>query len=127
MENKKKILVVDDDRDFRQLMRARLEDDFDIAVAENGEEGYKLLESINLDLILLDINMPKMTGIEFIAKMSLDPEIKQTPIIVLTGGEDFNPVTNTILKKEENVKAFMSKLSSADDILEKIKEVLEAA
>ena len=127
MENKKKILVVDDDRDFRQLMRARLEDDFDIAVAENGEEGYKLLESINLDLILLDINMPKMTGMEFIAKMSLDPEIKQTPIIVLTGGEDFNPVTNTILKKEENVKAFMSKLSSADDILEKIKEVLEAA
>ena len=125
MENKKKILVIDDDQGFRQLMLSVLEDDFNISLAENGEEGYKLLESFIPDLVLLDIQMPKMTGIEFIEKMTLDPEIKKTPIIVITGGEDFNPLTNAMLKKEEVVKGFMSKMLSIDNIVEKVKEVME--
>ena len=124
MENKKKILLVDDDILFRQLMETVLEDDFDISVAENGEEGYKLIQALAPDLILLDIDMPKMNGLEFVKRMSLDSKLKYIPTIVLTGGEDYNPHTNAMFKKEKNVKAFMSKLSSSVDILEKIKEVL---
>ncbi|MCK5357552.1 MAG: response regulator transcription factor [Elusimicrobiales bacterium] len=124
MENKKKILLVDDDILFRQLMETVLEDDFDISVAENGEEGYKLIQALAPDLILLDIDMPKMDGLEFVKRMSLDSKLKYIPTIVLTGGEDYNPHTNAMFKKEENVKAFMSKLSSSSDILEKIKEIL---
>ena len=124
MENKKKILLVDDDILFRQLMETVLEDDFDISVAENGEEGYKLIQALAPDLILLDIDMPKMNGLEFVKRMSLDSKLKYIPTIVLTGGEDYNPHTNAMFKKEENVKAFMSKLSSSSDILEKIKEIL---
>ncbi|MCK4935867.1 MAG: response regulator [Elusimicrobiales bacterium] len=124
MENKKKILLVDDDILFRQLMETVLEDDFDISVAENGEEGYKLIQALAPDLILLDIDMPKMDGLEFVKRMSLDSKLKYIPTIVLTGGEDYNPHTNAMFKKEKNVKAFMSKLSSSSDILEKIKEIL---
>lgn len=60
-----KILVVDDDKNIRRLMKAVLESEFyDVLCAENGEEALSLMETHNIDLILLDIMMPKMDGYE---------------------------------------------------------------
>lgn len=60
------ILVVDDDKNTRRLMRAVLEEEhYTVYTAENGEEALEVMESEHIDLVVLDIMMPKMDGYEF--------------------------------------------------------------
>lgn len=60
------ILVVDDDKNTRKLMRAVLESEqYTVYTAENGEEALRVMDSNHIDLVVLDIMMPKMDGYEF--------------------------------------------------------------
>lgn len=60
------ILVVDDDKNTRRLMRAVLEaEHYSVSTAENGEDALKVMDSEHVDLVVLDIMMPKMNGYEF--------------------------------------------------------------
>lgn len=62
---KKNILVVDDDKDIRELIAVYLKaEDFYVDKACNGEEALKMMEENHYDLVLLDIMMPKMDGLE---------------------------------------------------------------
>lgn len=92
MENSQaKILVVDDEERIRRLLRMYLErEDYIIEEAENGEEALVKATTDDFDLILLDIMMPGMDGIEV---CKLIREKKATPIIMLTAkGEEANRV-----------------------------------
>ncbi|HHY71667.1 MAG TPA: response regulator transcription factor [Bacillus bacterium] len=92
MENgQAKILVVDDEERIRRLLRMYLErEDYVIEEAENGEEALLKATTDEFDLILLDIMMPGMDGIEV---CKLIREKKATPIIMLTAkGEEANRV-----------------------------------
>lgn len=92
MENSQaKILVVDDEERIRRLLRMYLErEDYIIDEAENGEEALLKATSEDYDLILLDIMMPGMDGIEVCKQIR---EKKATPIIMLTAkGEEANRV-----------------------------------
>lgn len=60
------ILVVDDNNNTRQLMRAILESEqYTVSTAENGEEALEVMDAQHIDLVLLDVMMPKMDGYEF--------------------------------------------------------------
>ncbi|EKN67415.1 response regulator with CheY-like receiver domain and winged-helix DNA-binding domain [Schinkia azotoformans MEV2011] len=92
MENSQaKILVVDDEERIRRLLRMYLErEDYMIEEAENGEEALKKATSEDFDLILLDLMMPGIDGIEVCKQLR---EKKATPIIMLTAkGEEANRV-----------------------------------
>lgn len=91
MNEKAKILVVDDEERIRRLIRMYLErEDFTIEEAENGTEALKLALKNNYDVILLDIMMPEMDGIEVCEQLR---EEKTTPVIMLTAkGEEANRV-----------------------------------
>ena len=121
---KYRVLIVDDNKSFIDLLKDVCNPDYDVFTSETGEDGYKLIESCKPDLVLLDINMPGMSGIDFIKKMSSSDETKKIPIIVLTAS-DYNSATETLLRGEHSVKAFMSKLSPVDAVSEKITEVLK--
>ncbi len=67
---KKKILVVDDEQHVRQLIGKVLEKEgYEVMTAGNGEEGLEVFQKHNIDLIISDIKMPKMSGIEFLHKV----------------------------------------------------------
>ena len=67
---KKKILVVDDEQHVRQLIGKVLEKEgYEVLTACNGEEGLEIFQKNNIDLIISDIKMPKMNGIEFLHKV----------------------------------------------------------
>jgi two-component system chemotaxis response regulator CheY len=79
------ILVVDDAAVVRQHLRHALEEaGFSVAEAENGERGLALARDGAFDLMLVDVNMPVMDGLEMIAKLRLLKQYKTTPILVLT-------------------------------------------
>lgn len=60
------ILVVDDDKHTRMLLRAILQNEnYTVSTAENGEEALKVLDNEHIDLVVLDVMMPKMDGYTF--------------------------------------------------------------
>ena len=75
------ILAIDDESSVRESYRMVLGDDYRILVAENGAAGLAQLEEQHVDLVLLDLTMPGMTGMEFLGK--LDELGESTPVIVI--------------------------------------------
>ena len=90
----KRVLVVDDSSTMRKIVSRALRQaglDFDeILEAGDGQEALNLLENENVDLILSDINMPNMDGIEFLRQKKEIDGIKNIPVIMITteGGAD---------------------------------------
>lgn len=85
MEMKKTILAVDDSQSIRHLVSSTLSDNgYEVVVAEDGEEAYKLLDGRTIDLVLTDLHMPKMNGIELTAKIRSTEQYKFVPILLLT-------------------------------------------
>ena len=81
---KQTILVVDDEKDLLDLIEYNLKKEgFDVLKAENGEEGIKIAKEHNPNLILMDIMMPKMDGIEAVKTIRADDDLKAIPIIFL--------------------------------------------
>lgn len=86
----KRVLVLDDSRTIRTSVKYTLEKNgYEVLLAENGVEGLKVLKENNdmrsrPKMIITDINMPKMNGIEFIKEVKKDRNFKFIPILVLT-------------------------------------------
>src|SRR6185436_8171431 len=83
------ILIVDDDESIRELLRMHLSNaGYSVQTAEDAiGAGYIVLRSPP-DLIISDVNMPHMTGFEFVAALQADKSIPKTPVIFLTSMED---------------------------------------
>ncbi|KQT86115.1 response regulator [Aurantimonas sp. Leaf443] len=86
----KTILTVDDSRTMRELLRTALvEPGFNVLQAEDGVHGLEVLRANPLpDVIITDINMPRMDGLEFIETCRKDAALRVLPIIVLTTESD---------------------------------------
>ena len=82
----KKVLVVDDDPDIRMLNKSIVEENGYTSIeAENGEEGLKMAKNENPDLIILDVLMPKQSGVRLYRELVTDKSLKDIPIILLSG------------------------------------------
>ena len=80
-----KILTVDDSRTIRMIVKKAFAPyDCELFEAENGVEGLAAAAKVNPDLIVLDITMPVMTGIEMLGKLKEDRELGSIPVIMLT-------------------------------------------
>lgn len=81
----KKILVVEDEKDILNLIRrVLLRENYTVICAETGEEAFQELYDKGPDLLLLDINLPDISGWEICKKIRKDPLFKNIPIIMLT-------------------------------------------
>ena len=87
---KRLILVVDDEYVDRELLRNVLQDDYELIFAENGEEALGTMHELNetLSLVLLDLMMPVLNGMDVLRKAKTDPTISHLPIIVITSDQD---------------------------------------
>jgi CheY-like chemotaxis protein len=80
------ILVVDDDHDFVAFLKAILEGaGHFVATAFDGEEALRYVERTPPDLVTLDINMPRKSGVLFYRQLKEDPRRRSIPVIVITG------------------------------------------
>ncbi len=79
------VLAVDDSRTMRDMIKLALhEDDFDVHLAEDGEHGLEVLQNLVPDVIITDINMPRLDGFGFIDAIRGRDASRLTPILVLT-------------------------------------------
>ena len=86
----KKILVIDDDPMIRTLVKEMLAvEGHEITLAEDGEQGVKILDSgekpAPYDLIVLDVIMPGMNGLDVLTRLKLHPHTQSIPVMMLTG------------------------------------------
>ena len=85
----KTILTVDDSRTMRDMLMLALKDaGYRVVQAEDGVHGLEVLRAENPDIVITDINMPRMDGFGFIEGMRADPNHKATPVLVLTTESD---------------------------------------
>ena len=88
-----KIAIVEDDPVISQMYRMKFEaDGFDVQLADNGTKGVALVEHFQPDILLLDIQMPEMSGDEALIAIRKQPWGKDIPVIILTNlGEEEAP------------------------------------
>jgi two-component system phosphate regulon response regulator PhoB len=83
---KKRILIVDDENDMRVFLSTLLETNGYIPIAvSDGSEGIRMARETRPKLIILDVMMPKMSGIQMYRELRADEELKHIPIIMLSG------------------------------------------
>lgn len=118
----KKILIVDDEEDFLKAITIRLNHTgYDTCVALDGEEAYEIMNKEKPDLIILDVEMPKMDGIQFIRKLKKDKRYKNIPIIILTAGIfDIAGEIETLATAQD----FLLKSVDNEKIIERISKLL---
>ncbi|MGB9697173.1 MAG: response regulator [Ignavibacteria bacterium] len=120
---KHKILLVDDEKDIIDLLKYNLEKEkeFTIEVAYDGKEALKKVETFNPDIVLLDIMMPEMNGLEVCKLLKSDAETSHIPIIFLTAKEN---EIDEILGLELGADDYIQKPISPRKVLARIKTVL---
>jgi len=82
------LLIVDDNLVSLKQISSMLSQDHDVSLAKSGEMALQICAQKQLDLILLDVEMPGMDGYETIARLKKDDRLKNIPVIFLTGNSD---------------------------------------
>ena len=118
----KKILIVDDERDIVETLSFMLKaKGFDCICAYDGEEGLNLAKSINPDLVILDVMMPKINGYKISRLLKYDNKYKDIPIIMVTARSQME---DKAIGEETGVNEYITKPFELDAIVKKVEEYL---
>jgi DNA-binding response OmpR family regulator len=122
-----KILVVDDEKDLAKVLTEKLKlEKFEVIYANNGEDGLAIALKDHPDLILLDVKMPRMDGVEVMKKLREDGWGKTIPIIFLTSLFLTDEKLEDI--ESDNPSYYIVKSdTSLDDIIAEVKRVLQVS
>jgi DNA-binding response OmpR family regulator len=113
-----RLLIVEDEDSLRELYAEELEEEgYEITRAENGKTAVDLVKKESFDLIIMDIRMPEMDGIEALGKVI--SQNKKIPVIIYTAYSNYksNFMTWT-------ADAYLTKSSNLDELKDKIKELV---
>jgi DNA-binding response OmpR family regulator len=118
-----KILIVEDDPTTVQLIEFLLKkNDFDVFIAHNGVEALELSKKEKADLILMDVMMPKMDGIEAIERLKKDETTRDIPILILSAlGQEMDVMRGL----QAGASGYVVKPFSPKELLDEIKAKLE--
>jgi len=119
---KKRVLVVEDEEDIQELLKYNLtKDGYQVHLAESGESGLQEARKILPDLLVLDLMLPKMNGLEVCRQLKGDSNTKHIPIIMLTAkGEE----TDIVIGLEMGADDYITKPFSVQVFLSRVKAVL---
>jgi len=120
---KKHILVVDDDPTMLRTIKMYLEEEYVVATAPSGKFALKFLSQKETDLILLDYEMPEMSGQEVFKQIKEDEKTSQIPVVFLTGISDTSKIKNVLAMLPQG---YLLKPVDYDRLHQTIKDVLQA-
>ena len=133
---KRHILVVDDDPDFLALLKTMFEaEGFMVTTASDGEEALSRVRATPPDLVTLDIQMPRKSGIIFYRHMRSDVGLRTIPVIVITGLRRLSDYAGPVIERffqvdAQNVpepEAYLDKPVELDRLMAIVNEKLGAA
>ena len=123
MKDRPVILVVDDQFQNIELLEAYLvPQGYEIVKAASGEEALEKLSGDQIDLILLDIMMPKMSGIEVLEKLRADEQTKAIPVVMVTALKETEDKVKAL---EAGCDDFISKPFGKVELLARVKSILK--
>lgn len=115
------ILTIDDSRTMRDmLMMALSQAGFHVVQAVDGEDGMEKLEAAAPDVIVTDINMPRLDGFGFIERLRQDPRWRATPVLVLTTESD---PAKKMRAREAGATGWIVKPFNAEKLVDAIRRV----
>jgi CheY-like chemotaxis protein len=115
------VLICEDEPALRELIRVSLEGPYEFAEADDGEESLAVARRLRPDLVILDVMMPRRSGIEVLTELRGDDEFASTPVIVLTAQPETRE--EALLKGADRV---IDKPFVPDEISSAVEEVLAA-
>lgn len=118
-----KFLVIDDDESIRTLFKSILKRKFvcEVFEAENGVNGLSSLQKNSPDIILLDLMMPVMDGVETLDVIRANPDFKDIPVIVITAVGDREVIRNLC---EKNITDYLLKPIDVNTTVERIQRMI---
>jgi len=124
MEKKGTVLVVDDEEDFHVILRRILEaGGYKIVSAMSAEEGLRMLEAFLPVAVLVDWNLPGISGLDFVKHLRENKRTKKLPVIMLTVRDD---ESDHLEAYAGNVDLYMTKPIVPEILLERIRGVITA-
>jgi DNA-binding response OmpR family regulator len=127
MQNEKKtrILIIDDDVGFRELLRLHLAArGYQVQVAEDGVTGGRALLAETPDLIISDVNMPFLDGFELLSLLHSDASTASIPVILLSGRSDGDTMAKAV---DLGAADYLTKPVTRDQLLESVEACLARA
>lgn len=120
-----KILVIDDDPVIQKLLQVNFEiEGHEVIIASDGEQGLKFSTSMNPDIVILDIMMPRMDGLEVARKLRANPQTRNIPIILLSAKAQFLDIS---VGKEAGADEYITKPFDPLLLLEKVEELISSS
>jgi two-component system phosphate regulon response regulator PhoB len=118
-----RILAVDDENDILLIVKTALESEgFQVQTAASGEEALEVVADFTPDLMILDLMMPGLDGMETLQKMRDLPSTRTTPAIMLTGVSERKTILNAL---NRGVSHYIVKPFECDDLIAKVQKVLK--
>jgi len=121
MTQEKSILIVDDEKNLADLVKYQLSaHGYHVAVASNGQEALEKLKAFKPDLIILDMNMPVMNGLEFYTRIADGSGATECPVLVLTTRSELEDSFRGI-----DIAGFLPKPFLVEDLIKEVDRILE--
>lgn len=125
---KPKVLIIDDDEYIRDMIKIKLEaSGFEVQEAKNGEVGIEVAKKFKPNVILLDMVMPVLGGLETLARLSRDKEAKKAKVFLFTGQGLCRPDLNEMCRRfaiEEGAVDYLRKEIDLDNLVKIIKDAI---
>lgn len=118
----KRILIVDSDEQVASILSLKLKrEGFETTVADNSADALKIISEFRPDIIVSEMILPKMGGIDFMKRVKMNPETMRIPFVFLSSSRD---VENKILALDIGAAAVLAKPLFINDLLESLKKIL---
>jgi DNA-binding NtrC family response regulator len=115
------ILAIDDEQNIRHLIESEFSmEGLAVTTAGSGEEGLKLFDTEEFDVVLLDINLPKLNGVEVLKR--LKQKSPDTEVIMITGYGDIKSAVDSI---KQGARDYITKPFKLDEILALVKQAIK--
>jgi CheY-like chemotaxis protein len=122
MDNRKTILICDDEPALRELIRASLDEEYLFAEASDGLTALELAREVEPDVVVLDLMLPRLGGLEVLARLRADEHLREVPVLVITA---WNETREDVIAA--GAADFTSKPFDPDALKASIERLLEAA
>jgi CheY-like chemotaxis protein len=119
MESSKTILICDDEPALRELVRASLSDGYRFAEASDGLMAIELARELGPDIVILDLMLPRLGGLEVLAHLQEDEQLRDVPVLVITA---WNETREDVLAA--GAADFVTKPFDPDSLKASIEELL---
>jgi len=122
MADKKKILAIDDDPMILRVFIALLSPVYDLRIARSASEAMALMEQLVPDIFLLDIEMPDISGFEFLHTIKKNPKFMNIPVVIVSGHSEEKFIAHA---EKSGASAVVAKPVEKENLFQKITYAFE--